>query len=78
MYYKNDLYMLKYRATTSPYYQIVRGNFRYLAAAMEKANELKQDETIQNIEVRKRNDRDIHKVYKWERSGFETIYLRSA
>ena len=78
MYYKNDLYMLKFRSSESPYYQIVRGNFRYLGAAMDKANELKQDDTVQNIEIRKRNEREILKIYKWDRSGFETIFLRSA
>ena len=72
---KNDLYMMKFLSTESPYYQIVRGNFRFYESALEKANELKQDPTILKIEIRKRNDREVHKMYKWDRSGFETIYL---
>lgn len=69
-----SIYMMKFLSDASPYYQIVRGNYRYLDAAMEKADELKQDATVEKIEIRKRTDRDIKKVYKWNR-GFETIYL---
>ena len=69
-----DLFMMKFLSTESPYYQIVRGNFRYFDAAMEKADELKKDPTIKKIEIRKRNDRQIEKMYRWN-EGFETIYL---
>ena len=69
-----SIYMMKFLSDASPYYQIVRGNYRYLDAAMGKADELKQDATVEKIEIRKRTDRDIKKVYKWNR-GFETIYL---
>ena len=69
-----SIYMMKFLSDASPYYQIVRGNYRYLDAAMEKAEALKQDATVEKIEIRKRTDRDIKKVYKWNR-GFETIYL---
>ncbi len=71
---KGEIYMMKYLSDASPYYQIVRGNFRYQEAALEKAEELKQDPTVEKIESRKRTDRDIKKVYRWNR-GFETIYL---
>ena len=69
-----SIYMMKFLSDASPYYQMVRENYRYLDAAMEKAEELKQDATVEKIEIRKRTDRDIKKVYKWNR-GFETIYL---
>ena len=70
----DSIYMMKFLSDASPYYQIVRGNFRYLDAVMQKADELKQDPSVQKIEIRKRTDRDIQKMYRWNR-GFETIYL---
>ena len=73
---KTDMFFMKILTTESPYYQIVRGNFRYEDAVMKKADELKQDSTVQKIVIKKRND--MHQVsrnyYKWDR-GFEVIYL---
>ena len=73
---KNDMFFLKVLTTESPYYQIVRGNFRYEDAAMAKADELKQDSKDQKIIIEKReNLRQIPtNFYKWD-EGFETIYL---
>lgn len=73
---KNDLYMMKFLSTESPYYQIVRGNFRYADAVMQKAEELKQDSRVQKIVIKKRNDmRQVPtNYYKWDR-GFEVVYL---
>lgn len=73
---KTDMYFMKILTTESPYYQIVRGNFRYADAVMQKADELKQDSRVQKIVIKKRNDmRQVPtNYYKWDR-GFETIYL---
>lgn len=73
---KTDMYFMKVLTTESPYYQIVRGNFRYADAVMQKADELKQDSRVQKIVIKKRNDmRQVPtNYYKWDR-GFETIYL---
>ena len=73
---KNDMYFMKVLTTESPYFQIVRGNFRYADAVMQKADELKQDSKVQKIVIKKRNDlRQIPtNFYKWDK-GFETIYL---
>ena len=73
---KNDMFFLKVLTTESPYYQIVRGNFRYEDAAMAKADELKQDATVQKIVIKKRNNmHDVSKnYYKWD-CGFEVVYL---
>ena len=73
---KTDMFFMKVLTTESPYFQIVRGNFRYESAVMQKANELKQDATVQKIVIKKReNLRQVPKnFYKWDQ-GFETIYL---
>ena len=71
---KNDLYLMKILTTESPYYQIVRGNFRYLDAAMAKADELKQDSRVQKIVVKKRMENRSTNIYKWD-NGFEVLYL---
>ena len=73
---KTDMFFLKVLTTESPYYQIVRGNFRYEDAAMAKADELKQDSTVQKIVIKKReNLRQVPKnFYKWDR-GCEVVYL---
>lgn len=74
---KTDMFFMKVLTTESPYFQIVRGNFRYADAVMQKADELKQDSKVQKIVIKKRNDlRQIPtNFYKWDK-GFETIYLR--
>lgn len=73
---KTDMYFMKIMTTESPYYQIVRGNFRYESAVMEKADELKRDATVKKIIIKKREN--MHQVaknyYKWD-NGFEVIYL---
>jgi hypothetical protein len=73
---KTDMFFMKILTTESPYYQIVRGNYRYEEAVMAKADELKQDKRVQKIIIKKReNMRQIPKnYYKWDQ-GFETIYL---
>ena len=73
---KNDMFFLKVLTTESPYYQIVRGNFRYEDAVMAKADELKRDTLVQKIVIKKReNLRQVPtNYYKWD-NGFETIYL---
>lgn len=73
---KTDMYFMKILTTESPYFQIVRGNFRYEDAVMAKADELKQDSTVQKIVVKKRDNlRQIPKnFYKWDK-GFEVFYL---
>lgn len=73
---KTDMFFMKVLTTESPYYQIIRGNFRYETAVMQKADELKQDSRVQKIVIKKRdNMRAIPKTYyKWDQ-GFETIYL---
>ena len=71
---KNDLYLMKILTTESPYYQIVRGNFRYLDAVMAKADELKMNATVQKIVIKKRMVNRSTNIYKWDR-GFEVIYL---
>ena len=73
---KTDMYFMKVLTTESPYYQIVRGNFRYADAVMQKADELKQDSRVQKIVIKKReNMRQVPKnFYKWDQ-GFETFYL---
>ena len=72
----DSIYMMKFLSDASPYYQIVRGNFRYLDAAMQKADELKRDASVQKIVIKKReNLRQVPtNYYKWD-NGFETIYL---
>ena len=73
---KTDMYFMKVLTSESPYYQIVRGNFRYEDAVMAKADELKRDATTQKIVIKKRES--MHQVpvnyYKWD-NGFEVIYL---
>lgn len=73
---KTDMYFMKVLTTESPYYQIVRGNFRYEDAVMQKADELKRDVTVKKIIIKKReNLRQIPtNFYKWD-DGFEVIYL---
>ena len=73
---KTDMFFMKVLTTESPYFQIVRGNFRYADAVMQKADELKQDSKVQKIIIKKReNLRQIPtNFYKWDK-GFETIYL---
>ena len=73
---KTDMYFMKVLTTESPYFQIVRGNFRYESAVMQKADELKQDSRVQKIVIKKRNDmRQVPtNFYKWDQ-GFETFYL---
>ena len=73
---KTDMYFMKVLTTESPYFQIIRGNFRYADAVMQKANELKQDATVQKIVIKKRdNMRQVPtNYYKWDR-GFEVVYL---
>ena len=73
---KTDMYFMKVLTTESPYFQIVRGNFRYEDAVMAKADELKRDASVQKIVIKKReNLRQIPtNFYKWDK-GFETIYL---
>ena len=73
---KTDMYFMKILTTESPYFQIVRGNFRYEDAVMAKADELKQDSTVQKIVIKKRdNMRQVPKnFYKWD-NGFEVVYL---
>ena len=73
---KTDMFFMKILTTESPYFQIVRGNFRYADAVMQKADELKQDSKVQKIIIKKReNLRQIPtNFYKWDK-GFETIYL---
>lgn len=73
---KTDMFFMKILTTESPYYQIVRGNFRYEDAVMKKADELKHDATVQKIIIKKRDDlRQIPKnYYKWD-NGFEVVYL---
>ena len=67
---------MKVLTTESPYFQIVSGNFRYADAVMQKAEELKQDATVQQIVVKKRDNlRQVPKnYYKWDQ-GFEVFYL---
>ena len=73
---KTDMFFMKVLTTESPYFQIVRGNFRYEDAVMAKADELKRDASVQKIVIKKReNLRQIPtNFYKWDK-GFETIYL---
>ena len=73
---KTDMFFMKVLTTESPYFQIVRGNFRYEDAVMKKADELKQDSKVQKIVIKKReNLRQVPtNYYKWDK-GFETIYL---
>ena len=73
---KTDMYFMKILTTESPYFQIVRGNFRYEDAVMAKADELKQDSTVQKIVIKKRDNlRQVPKnFYKWD-NGFEVVYL---
>ena len=73
---KTDMFFMKVLTTESPYFQIVRGNFRYEDAVMAKADELKRDASVQKIVIKKReNLRQVPKnFYKWD-NGFETIYL---
>ena len=73
---KTDMFFMKVLTTESPYFQIVRGNFRYADAVMAKADELKRNATVQKIVIKKReNLRQIPtNFYKWDK-GFETIYL---
>lgn len=73
---KNDMFFMKVLTTASPYYQIVRGNFRYADAVMQKAEELKQDTTVQKIVIKKRESmRQVPtNYYKWDQ-GFEVFYL---
>ena len=73
---KTDMFFMKILTTESPYYQIVRGNFRYEDAVMQKADELKQDGTVQKIVIKKRDNlRQIPtNFYKWD-EGFEVFYL---
>ena len=73
---KTDMFFMKVLTTESPYFQIVRGNFRYEDAVMAKAEELKRDATVQKIVIKKReNLRQVPtNYYKWDK-GFETIYL---
>ena len=73
---KTDMYFMKILTTESPYFQIVRGNFRYEDAVMAKADELKQDATVQKIVIKKRDNlRQVPKnFYKWD-NGFEVVYL---
>ena len=73
---KTDMFFMKVLTTESPYFQIVRGNFRYEDAVMAKAEELKHDATVQKIVIKKREN--LHQVpknyYKWD-EGFEVFYL---
>ena len=73
---KTDMFFMKVLTTEIPYFQIVRGNFRYEDAVMAKADELKRDASVQKIVIKKReNLRQIPtNFYKWDK-GFETIYL---
>lgn len=73
---KTDMFFMKVLTTESPYFQIVRGNFRYADAVMAKADELKRDATVQKIVIKKReNLRQVPKnFYKWD-NGFEVVYL---
>ena len=73
---KTDMFFMKVLTTESPYFQIVRGNFRYEDAVMAKADELKRDASVQKIVIKKRdNMRQVPtNFYKWD-NGFETIYL---
>lgn len=75
---KTDMYFMKIMTTASPYFQIVRGHWRYKDAVMQKAEELKQDATVQQIVIKKRdNSRQIPtNFYKWDQAGFEVIYIR--
>ena len=73
---KTDMFFMKVLTTESPYFQIVRGNFRYEDAVMAKADELKRDASVQKIVIKKReNLRQVPtNYYKWDR-GFEVVYL---
>ena len=51
---KTDMFFMKVLTTESPYFQIVRGNFRYEDAVMAKADELKRDASVQKIVIKKR------------------------
>ena len=74
---KTDMYFMKILTTESPYFQIVRGHWRHEDAVMAKVEELKQDATVQQIVIKKRDN--FHQIprnyYKWDQAGFEVVYL---
>lgn len=71
---KNEIYLIKYKSSDNPYYQIVNGSFRFEKNAMKRVEEIRRNNNVSEIVVNKRVGYKSAKIYSWS-NGFEVSYL---
>ena len=70
----NEVFLIRYRVDNEPFYKIVNSNFKFEENAMKKVRELRQDKSVSEVVVNKRQGYKNTKIYSWD-NGFESIYL---